>query len=302
MGQKITPNLWFDTEGEEAAELYVSIFNDAELGSITRYDEPSAEVSGQPVGSTLTVSFELEGQQFVALNGGPQFTFNPSISFLVNCPTEAEVDELWTQLSDGGETLMPLDSYPFSNRYGWTEDKYGVSWQLIFAEDSQERNIVPSLMFVGERCGRAEEAITFYTSVFENSEVGGIARYGPDQQPDQEGTVMFADFTLEGQQFAAMDSAQPHEFSFNEAISFNVDCEDQNEVDHFWKTLTADGGKEGQCGWLEDKFGVSWQITPTVLPELLADEDEEKSQRVMEAMLEMHKLEIAELEAAYEKA
>lgn len=296
--QKITPNLWFDTEAEAAANFYVSAFDDAAIGDVSTYDEASAEVSGQPVGSTLTVTFELAGTQFVALNGGPQFTFTPAISFMVNCPTAAAVDELWDALSD--EPLMPLDSYPFSDRYGWTEDVYGLSWQLIHRADASERSIVPSLMFVGEQCGRAEEAIAFYTSVFDGSAVGDIARYGPDQPPDEAGTVMFADVTLAGQRFAAMDSAQDHDFAFNEAVSFSVDCADQDEVDRLWATLTSAGGSPGQCGWLTDRFGVSWQVVPSVLPELLADADEARASRVMEAMLRMGKLDVGALIAAAE--
>lgn len=297
--QQITPNLWFDTEAEEAAEFYVSIFDDGTVGAISHYGSASAKISGKPEGSTLTVPFEIEGQQFLALNGGPQLTFNPSISFIVNCPTTEDVDDLWAHLADGGEELMPLDSYPFSDRYGWTSDKYGVSWQLIYADDIQERRIVPSLLFVGDQCGHAEDAINFYTSVFDDSEVGEIARYGPDQDLEEKGTVMFADFTLEGQRFAAMDSAYEHDFEFTEAISFIVDCEDQEAVDYFWERLTSAGGEEGQCGWLTDRYGVSWQVVPTILTDLLQDENAETATRVTEAMLQMRKLDIATLEAAY---
>ena len=297
--QKITPNLWFDDDAEAAVGFYTSLFDRSSVGATSRYDEAAAAFSGQPEGSVLTVEFELAGHQFVALNGGPQFSFTPALSFIVNCPTTDEVDELWSSLSAGGETLMPLDSYPFSDRYGWTEDAYGVSWQLLYADDMPERSIVPSLLFVGERCGQAEDAIEFYTSLFSETAIGDIARYGPDQAPDEEGTVMYGDFTLAGQRFAAMDSAQAHDFDFTEAISFIVDCEDQNEVDYYWEELTANGGDESQCGWLKDRYGVSWQIVPTVLTDLLADEDAEKAGRVMEAMLEMQKLDIEELEAAY---
>ena len=297
--QKITPNLWFDGNAEDAVNRYTSIFNDARVGTISRYDEASAEASGQPAGSAMTVPFELEGQAFVALNGGPQFSFTPAISFIVTCPTRDEVDDLWAQLSDGGEELMPLDSYPFSDRYGWTNDEYGVSWQLMYADDCPERNLIPSLMFVGDRCGQAEEAIGFYTSVFDDSDIGDVAHYGSDQEPDKEGTVMFADFTLEGQGFAAMDSAREHNFDFTEAVSFIVDCTDQREVDYFWERLTADGGKEEQCGWLEDRYGVSWQVVPTVLPELLEGEDTEGSHRATETLLRMGKIDIEALEEAY---
>lgn len=297
--QKITPNLWFGDDAEDAVNVYTDIFDDSSIGTVSRYDEASAAASGQPEGSVMTVAFELEGQQFLALNGGSAFEFTPAISFTVSCPTSDEVDELWARLSDGGEELMPLDSYPFSDRYGWTTDEFGVSWQLIHADDGAEREIVPSLLFVGERCGQAEEAIEFYTSTFDETAVGDVARYGPDQPPDEAGTVMHADFTLEGQRFAAMDSAMDHGFDFTEAISFIVDCADQAEVDYYWDELTADGGTEGQCAWLEDRYGVSWQIVPTILPELLQDEDADRSGRVMEALLGMTKIDIEALETAY---
>ena len=295
--QKITPNLWFDGDAEEAVDRYTNIFGDSSVGDVSYYGEVAA--AGQPEGSVLTIEFELEGQSFLALNGGAHFSFTPAVSFIVNCPTTDEVDDLWAALSEGGETLMPLDSYPFSDRYGWTEDEYGVSWQLLNADSVPERRIVPSLMFVGERCGQAEDAMAFYTSVFDDAEVEDVARYGPEHAPDEEGTVMFADFTLSGQHFAAMDSAQEHAFDFTEAVSFVVDCADQAEVDYFWEALTADGGEEGQCAWLKDKYGVSWQIVPRVLPRLLKDEDSEGAARVAEAMFEMTKIDVAALEEAY---
>lgn len=159
--QKITPFLWFEDKAEEAANWYVSIFKNAKLGKIARYDEAGAKVSGRPAGSVMVVEFQIEGQWFSALNGGPEFSFTPAISFVVNCETQEEVDELWEKLSEGG-------------------------------------------------------------------------------RPDQ-------------------------------------------------------------CGWLQDKYGVSWQIVPTILGELMSDPDPAKAQRVMEAMLQMHKLDIAKLKAAYEQ-
>ena len=152
-------------------------------------------------------------------------------------------------------------------------------------------------MFTGEVCGKAEEAIKFYTSVFADSKIGNISRYGANQQPDKEGTVAFADFNLSGEWVAAMDSAQEHNFIFNEAVSFTIDCESQKEVDYYWEKLT-EGGKEVECGWLKDKYGVSWQVVPTVLPKLLQNKDKEKAKRAMQAMLKMKKLDIKTLEEA----
>jgi predicted 3-demethylubiquinone-9 3-methyltransferase (glyoxalase superfamily) len=161
-------------------------------------------------------------------------------------------------------------------------------------EDKAMHPITPCLWFDTE----GEEAATFYTSVFPNSRVVDVARYG-SAGPRTEGTVMAVSFELDGQKFVALNGGP--QFTFDEAISFQVECESQEEVDAFWSALT-EGGAEGQCGWLKDKFGVSWQIVPKVLPELLGDPDQERSQRVMAAMLQMRKLEIDVLERAAAQA
>ena len=293
--QKIAPCLWFDNQGEEAANFYVSVFRNSKIGTIAHYGKEGFEIHGQPEGKVMTVEFEIEGQPFVALNGGPHFRFTPAVSFLVGCNTKEEVDALWEELSQGGMALMELGEYPFSERYGWTQDRYGLSWQVMFMGDRKiKQKITPTLMFVGSQYGSAEEAITFYTSVFHDAKAGDILRYGKDEEPDKEGTVKHAAFTLEGQEFAAMDSAHEHNFSFNEAISLMVNCETQKEIDYFWEKLSADPAAE-QCGWLKDKYGLSWQVIPTVLGELLSDPDPKKAGRVMEAMLKMKKIDIAGL-------
>jgi predicted 3-demethylubiquinone-9 3-methyltransferase (glyoxalase superfamily) len=146
---------------------------------------------------------------------------------------------------------------------------------------------------------QAEDAAKFYTSVFKNSKIGTIARYG-EAGPGPKGSVMTASFQIEGQEFVALNGG-PH-FKFTEAISFVVKCETQEEVDYYWEKLTADGGQESQCGWLKDKFGLSWQIVPTILYKLYADKDAKKGQRVMQAMLKMKKMIIADLEKAYTQA
>jgi predicted 3-demethylubiquinone-9 3-methyltransferase (glyoxalase superfamily) len=304
--QKITPFLWFDDNAEEAVNFYISVFKNSKSGNATHYDEAGAEVSGRPKGSVMSIPFQLNGQEFVALNGGQIFKFNPSVSFFLNFDpskeenTRKHLDDTWEKLSEGGTTLMPLDKYPFSERYGWIQDKYGISWQLILTnpEGEQRPFIVPSFLFVGAVCGKTEEASDYYLSVFKNTKRGLIARYPTGLEPDKEGTIMYTDFMLENQWFAAMDSAHHHDFNFNEAISFMVNCENQNEVDHFWKKLSAVPESE-QCGWLKDKYGLSWQIVPTELGKLLSDPDPIKSQRVMKTMLQMKKIEIEGLRKAY---
>ena len=288
--QKIRPHLWFDTQAEEAANLYASTFPNSQVTDVTI-------LRATPSGDTPVVSFELFGQDFQAISAGPLFTFNPSISFLVLCDSEEEVDTYWRALAEGGTALMPLDSYPHSKRYGWTQDRYGLSWQLMLADGEVGQRIVPSLMYVGDVAGKAEEAITFYTETFDDSAVGDILRYGKGEEPDREGTVKYAGFELFGQQFAAMDSAREHDFTFNEAISLMVNCDTQAEIDRYWEALSAVPESE-QCGWLKDRFGVSWQIVPTAMDEMLRNSTEEQLARVTEAFLKMKKFDIAELERA----
>jgi predicted 3-demethylubiquinone-9 3-methyltransferase (glyoxalase superfamily) len=154
-------------------------------------------------------------------------------------------------------------------------------------------------MFVGEQHGKAEAAVGLYTTVFHNTKIDHIQRYSKGEEPDMEGTIRHAGFTIEGQEFAAMDSARTHNFSFNEAVSLMVECQTQEEIDYFWGQLTAGGGQESVCGWLKDGFGVSWQVTPTILGEMLRDPDKAKVERVTNTFLKMKKLDIGELERAY---
>lgn len=291
--RRITPHLWFDTEAVEAADFYASLFPNSEVTNVTTiYDTPS--------GDTDIVSFELWGLPFMAISAGPLFKFTPAVSFVVSCTTREEVDTLWARLSEGGTALMPLASYPFSERYAWTEDRYGLSWQIMLVDDERGgQRITPSLMFVGKVCGKAEEAINLYTSVFPNSEVGPILRYGKDEEPDVEGTIKDASFLLDGQEFAAMDSARGHDFGFNEAISLLVSCETQEEIDRYWDSLSAVPEAE-QCGWLKDRYGLSWQVVPSAMDEMLRTGRKEQLARVTEAFLKMKKFDLAELRRAYE--
>ena len=297
--QKIIPHLWFDNQAEEAAKFYTSLFDDSSVGRIARYTEEGQEIHGQPAGSVVTVEFEIAGSSMIALNGGPNFSFNPSISFFVVCETEPEIDALWNALSEGGGALMPLQKYDWSEKYGWVGDRFGVTWQLSLGNLSDVgQKITPSLLFVGDQHGRAEEAVKFYTSVFKNSDIAGILRYGPGED-DAEGTVKHAQFTLDGEVFMAMDSGYDHGFAFNEAISLLIQCEDQQEVDYFWNRLTQ-GGEIQQCGWLKDKFGVSWQVSPRELGDMIHDPDESKVARVTRAFLQMKKFDLKALRAAFE--
>jgi len=291
--QKITPHLWFDKEAKEAAEFYTSLLPDSKVTNITTlHDTPSGDCD--------VVSFELAGQPFMAISAGLLFKFNPSVSFHVKSKTKEEVDEIWEKLSSGGKVLMPLDAYPFSERYGWIEDKYGLSWQVIYAGNNEiQQKITPVLMFVGPVCGKTEEAVTFYIAVFHNANTFFLTRYGKGEEPDKEGTVQYVAFTLEGMEFGAMDSARDHPFAFNEAISFLVPCETQEEIDYYWQKLSADPQAE-QCGWLKDKFGLSWQIWPTAIGEMMKNGTREQIDRITQAFLPMKKFDLATLQRAYE--
>lgn len=287
---RIAPHLWYDTQAVEAAELYAATFPGSQVTEVTTlHDTPSGDAD--------VVSFELFGQPFMAISAGPLFTFNPSVSFLVRCETAEEVDAYWRTLSAGGEALMPLDAYPFSKRYGWTQDRYGLSWQVMLDDEPGGQRIVPSVLYVGDVAGKAEEAIALYTSVFPNSSIDHVDRYGAGEEPEAPGTIRYAGFTLDGQSFAAMDSAREHAFAFNEAISFVVLCETQAEIDLYW-SLSAVPEAE-QCGWLKDRYGLSWQVSPTALGEMLRDGAPDQVARVTEAFLAMKKFDVAALERAY---
>jgi predicted 3-demethylubiquinone-9 3-methyltransferase (glyoxalase superfamily) len=300
INQKIVPHLWYDKEAKEAAEFYTSIFPDSKISNLTT-------IRDTPSGDSDIVTFELWGQKFMAISGGPYFKINPSISFIVyfdpsrDKDAREKINEVWNKLSDGGTALMPFDQYPFSEKFGWIQDKFGLSWQLMLTNPEGEERppIVPALLFVGDNCGKAEEATSFYLSIFKNAKQGLISRYQKGMEPDKEGTIMFTDFTLENQWFAAQDSAHNHKFNFNEAISFMVYCDTQEEIDHYWEKLSAVPEAE-QCSWLKDKFGLSWQIVPSEMNQMMSNGSPEQLSRVTKAFLKMKKFDLAELKKAYE--
>ncbi len=287
---KIIPHLWFDKEAVEATKFYTSIISDSEILN-------TSVIKDTPSGDCDIVNFKLGGVEFMAISAGPYFKLNPSVSFFVNFdpskdPNAKEnLNILWNKFLDGGKVLMGLDTYPFSEWYGFIQDKYGVSWQLILTNpNGKERpHIVPSLLFVGEKYKRADEAVNFYLSVFKEAKLGNMFK--------NDGEVVFSDFKLFETWFSAMDGQGEHKFDFNEATSFIVNCDDQDEIDYYWEKLSAVPEAE-QCGWLKDKFGVSWQIVPRKMQELMGSGDPEKLQRVTKAFLQMKKFDIAKLEEA----
>jgi len=296
--QKITPFLWFDNNAEEAVNFYIALFDYSSTLNITRYNEKSAAASGQKPGTAMTIAFKLEGQNFTALNGGPHFKLNQAISFFVYCESDEKIEKIYNKLCDGGKVFFKLDKYDMSARYAWVQDKFGLSWQLDVDKINNHQKILPAFLFLNDKVLKVKEAVNYYLTIFPDSQI--IMEWPYDKSaglPD--GTLLFAQFKLANHLFNAMSGMGEHKFDFNDAFSFVVNCKDQNEVDYYWNKLTSDGGMESQCGWLKDNFGVSWQIVPTRLIELLGDPDPAKAQKVMMAMLRMKKIIISDLENAY---
>lgn len=289
--QKIVPHLWYDKEAKEAALFYISLFEKSKLLNET-------VIENTPSGDSELVSFELAGLEFMAISAGPYFKFNPSISLMVACQSIEEVTTKWTALADGGTELMPLGEYPFSKWYGWVQDRFGLSWQLMLIDNDQiTQKITPNLLFSGDSCGKAEEAIKFYTDIFENTEIGFISKYGAEEAASSKATVNYADFKLCGMQFSAMDNAYDVDFNFNEAFSLMINCRGQQEIDYFWERLSAVPEAE-QCGWVKDQFGLSWQIVPDNMNEVMYKGSKDENLRVMEALYKMKKIDIEALEKA----
>jgi predicted 3-demethylubiquinone-9 3-methyltransferase (glyoxalase superfamily) len=243
--------------------------------------------------NAVVVMLEMSGQKIMLLNGGDMFRPNPSISLMYLTTSQSEVDSLYSKLIENGKALMTLGEYPFSPKYGWVEDRYGVSWQLYTGQAEHIiQKVVPTLMFVGRNNGKAEEAVGFYTSLFPDSRPRGMLRYS-GAEGEKSGNIQHGEFMLNDYLLMIMDSSYPHPFGFTEGVSLVVLCDDQEEIDRYWFGLIADGGEESMCGWLKDRYGVSWQIVPSMLDRLMA-----QSPRVTEELMKMRKLDISRLRAA----
>ncbi len=299
--QKIVPNIWCNRNAEEAGEFYASAFPGAVSRVESRYpSEGLLDFQQDFAGEPLTVALEIEGTRLTLINAGSEFSPNPSISLMLNFDplmfggdedaARARLDSVWRALSGGGSELMPLGEYPFSKRYGWVEDRYGVSWQLMLTDPAGEPRpfVIPALMFGGAAQNRAVEATDLYVRVFEDSEIGTRVPYEQQTGPARPDSVMFSDFRIGEQWFAAMDSGVEQDFSFTCGMSLEVLCEDQAEIDRLWESLSAVPEAE-QCGWLADPFGVSWQIVPANMGELM------ERPGAFGRMLQMKKIVIDEL-------
>lgn len=293
---RVVPYLWFDNEAKEAVSFYTSLFDDS---AITL----EQNLEGTPSGDNAqTFEFRLAGQLFGAINGGPYFKFNPSLSLSVTCDTTEEIDRLWLRLKEGGQELMPLQKYPFSEYYGWVEDRFGLSWQLIFAEGNDyTQKIMPQFMFSGPVTGKAEEAMAYYTDIFKDGEIGEVHQYNEGESNHPDAVISHANFKILDTELLIADNGNEVDYTFTEAFSLMVMCVTQAEIDYYWEKLSADPEAE-QCGWLKDKFGVSWQIVPSNMNDLLSRGTRKQINAVTQAFLPMKKLDIEKLERAWELA
>ena len=279
MSQKIVPNLWFNGDAEQAGEFYSTALPKTTSQLIARYPDELPDWQASFAGQPLVVDLLIDGYRISLINAGDEFRPNPMISFMLNFDpvlfgdadaARAALDATWAALSDGGMALMELDEYPFSPRFGWMQDRYGVSWQLMLTDsgDAPRPFVVPQIMFAGDVQDKAREAAELYTSLFDDAGIGMVAEYPQQAGTAGAGAVMFGEFQIEGQWFRMMDSNVAHEFTFTPGVSLEVRCRDQAEIDRLWEALSAVPEAE-QCGWLADRYGVSWQIVPENMGELM---------------------------------
>ena len=296
--QKIIPNIWCDHNAAEMAAFYTEAFPGATADVTARY--PAEGLPGfqsEFAGAELAIEVEVDGYRLTLINAGPEFRPNSTVSVMVNFDpllfggdadaARRGLDDLWAKLSDGGRTMMELAEYPFSPRYGWLQDRFGVNWQLIFGEGEPRPFLMPSLLFAGEAQNRAREAVDFYVDLFGRSGIGTVAEYPEQTGPAPAGAIMYSDFQLEGQWFTAADSGEEMGETFTPGVSLEVRCRDQAEIDRLWNALSAVPEAE-QCGWLVDRFGLSWQIVPENMGELM------RRPGAYARMLDMHKLVISD--------
>jgi len=289
MDQKIVPNLWFDDNALQAAEFYVTTFEHSKILHNT-------VIPDTPSGDAQSVTFELDGIVLSAISGGPFFTFNPSISFYVFCDTKEEVDRLWKKMNQNATILMELMEYPFMKYFGWIQDQFGLSWQICLDESrgKEKQKIVPCLLFSSEVAGNAQKALDFYQKIFTSFKFHKHEYYDSEELIQKQPHVKYAEFEICNFTMVVMDHIMEADFSFNEAISFMISCENQEELDLYWEALSYDVQAE-QCGWLKDQFGLSWQIIPKDFGDIMSYAAPEKMEKLTKAFLKMKKLDMKKL-------
>lgn len=299
--RKIVTNIWCNGNAEEAGSFYAEVFPNSRSWVEARYPLEGLLEFQQPLaGEPLTVAVDIDGARLTLINADDTFSPNPSVSLMLNfdpldfdgdvVAARAQLDTVWEAFADGGSVLMPLQEYPYSARYGWIQDRYGVSWQLMLTDPEGDKRpfLIPALMFGGPAQDRATAAVDRYLEVFENAELGQRVPYGEPTGPAAADAVMFSDFRIGEQWFVAMDSGVEQDFSFTCGMSFEAHCEDQAEIDRLWDALSAVPAAE-QCGWLVDAFGVNWQIVPHNMGELMERPD------AFQHLMPMKKIVIADI-------
>lgn len=284
MNPNIFPCLWFNGDGVEAAYFYTAIFG----GTIT-------------VDTPFVLNIELLGQKLMLLNGGPQFQKNSSISLNVLFNNREEYLKIENELKKDG-TILKESIENESALNIWVCDKFGLTWQLtLLKEDLPNQRIRPSFMFFNQNYGKARHAIDFYTSIFPNSGIDDVLNFEEESSENEiAARTKQACFRIDNYTLECSDSSENYPFTFSEAISMVVLTDNQEETDSYWNGLCSGGGQESRCGWLKDPYGISWQIVPKVLIELMNDvKNPEKAQRVMMALSSMTKIVIKDLENAY---
>lgn len=271
MKSPITSCLWFDGKAAEAAAFHCKTFPNSK---IIQSDE-------------FVTHYDINGYRFTALNGGPQYKMTPAVSYFVYCGSDEEIERLYKLLKQGGRVLMPLGTYPWTSKYAWVQDKFGVSWQLDIDDIKVPQKVVPSLLFTDKKYALIQEAFDHYDVVFETMFLTSLPY--PINAGAPLGTHQFAQFKLNDTVFNAMSNNSKHDFDFTPGNSFVIECESQEEIDECWDQL-IEGGEGSKCGWLVDKYGISWQVIPSQLDQLMSNPD--TAQAVMGKMLEMEKIDI----------
>lgn len=296
---RISACIWADGWAEEAAEFYAGLFPDAAIGETAYFSKEGFEHHGRPEGSVMSVELTLGGQAFTLLNGGPMFTPNPATSFFVFINDRAKIDRLWARLIDGGKAMMALGAYPWCEHYGWVEDRFGVSWQLMTADPGVlGQAIVPALMFTQGAAGKAAEAMARYGEVLGGYAEIDVSHYPPGTGAN-EGLVMHGQYRIADYPIIAFDSPMDHGFGFTPGQSLQVFPGTEAETGRIWDALTHVPEAE-QCGWLCDAYGLSWQVIPQGFSDYINGPDKAGQARARQAMLAMKKLDLAARKAAYE--
>ncbi len=277
--QKIIPAIWCNANATEAAEFYASVFRDAAIVE---------SVSG------MAEYISIHGQHFLLINGNDMFAPNASISGMLNfnpllfgseAQARAYLDELYEKLSTGG-VLMELGEYPFSKRYAWVRDKFGFTWQLMLTDPNEPPSpfVIPSFLFGDDNQFQAKRATDTWIELFPNSSRRSLVPYPPaDEAPED--AVMFSEFLLDGHNFSTMDAGRELGFTFTPGVSMVVYCKDQEEIDKYWAVLSKKPEAE-RCGWCVDEWGVSWQVIPHNINELMSNEETRNK------ILEMKKIDL----------